>query len=547
MIEWLQFVGTRLPGLWLRTGEHILLTGISTLIAIGIGIPLGVAANRMVWLRGFITGSVGILQTIPSLAMLAFLLALLNQIGTTPAIIALVLYALLPIVRNTLAGLGNVPAPIKEAADGIGMTRPQRLWLVELPLAAPVIVTGIRTAAVVGVGIATLSAFIGAGGLGQFINRGISLSNNNLILLGAVPSALLALIVDASIGGVQWGLRRRRPGQSSRGLDRLQRTLALSAPLWILAVGCLAVCEPELISPREGKQARGSGPVIRIGAKNFTEQLILGEIMAQLIETKTDLRVERKFDLGGTMICHGALVNGEIDLYAEYTGTALTAVLKREAVSNPNEAYRIVSEAYVKQFDVQWLPSFGFNNTYAITVRAADAERWQLKTISDLKAHAGELRAGWTSEFSERPDGYPGLCEQYGLKFASVRDLDTALMYEAINRNEVDVICAFATDGRIAAYHLQPLEDDRHFFPPYFAAPVIREATLEEHPDLERVLGLLAKKISSETMQRLNSQVDQAKRSPAGVAREFLEQEILSAAPVRGADASQTGIDKPIP
>lgn len=529
MIDWLQFVATRLPGLWLRTGEHIVLTGASTLLAIILGIPLGLAASRLPRWRGVITGGVGVVQTIPSLAMLAILLALLNRIGSTPAIIALVLYALLPIVRNTLAGLDGVPASIKEAADGIGMTRLQRLWLVELPLATPVIVTGIRTAAVVGVGIATLSAFIGAGGLGQFINRGISLSNHQLILLGAVPAALLALAVDGAIAAAQWGLRRRRAARPGRWSDRWLRSLAVGAPLLILAVGVLAVAQPGLFSSRGPATGDDRAAVIRIGSKNFTEQLILGEIMAQLIERRTSLRVVRRFDLGGTMICHGALVNGEIDLYAEYTGTALTAVLKQEVVTDPDEAHRVVAAAYARRFDLQWLPPFGFNNTYALTIRGADARRWGIRTISGLKARAHGLRAGWTAEFSERPDGYPGLRERYGLAFASVRDLDTALMYEALVQDQVDVVCAFATDGRIAAYQLQPLEDDRRFFPPYFAAPVIRAATLEEHPELENVLGLIAGKIPGETMQRLNYEVDGAKRSPAAVAREFLHRTLLAA------------------
>ena len=528
MSDWLQFVGERLPSLWLRTGEHILLTGVSTLIAITIGVPLGIAANRVGWLRGPITGTVGILQTIPSLAMLAALLALLNRIGTLPAVIALVLYALLPIVRNTLAGLAQVPVSILEAADGIGMTRWQRLRMVELPLAAPVIVTGIRTAAVVGVGIATLSAFIGAGGLGQFINRGLALSNHQLILLGAIPSALLAMLVDASIGAVQWGLRRRQSSRWPAGLSRLMRGTALSAPLLILGLGVLGVLSPHWRSARSPEANNGRDAVIRVGSKNFTEQLILGELMAQLIERETTLRVERQFDLGGTMICHGALIGGAIDLYAEYTGTALTAVLQQDVVADPAEAFATVKQAYADKFNLTWLPPFGFNNTYAITVRAADAEKWNLKTISDLEARAGEMRAGWTSEFSERPDGYPGLRERYGLQFGSVRDLDTALMYEAIRRGEVDVICAFATDGRIAAYDLHPLDDDLGFFPPYYAAPVIRQATLADHPEVRDALQLLAGRLTGEVMQQLNSQVDQAKRSPAEVAREFLDQETVS-------------------
>ena len=501
----LQLVVDHLPELWLRLGEHILLTAAATLAAIAGGVPLGILASRHPWLRGPILGGVGILQTVPSLAMLAFLLALTGRIGTPPALIALVLYALLPIVRNTLTGLTALPPATLEAADGIGMTRSQRLWLIELPLATPVIVAGIRTAAVVGVGIATLSAFIGAGGLGQFINRGLSLSNNTLILLGAIPSALLALLADASIAGLQWGLRRRRSPFRPRWLERTARAAALSTPALLLAAGILSIFGPAAgPAVPEGDTGRSSG-IVRIGSKNFTEQLILGEVLAQLIEGTTDLAVERHFNLGGTMITHGALVAGDIDLYPEYTGTALTAVLQADVISDPDQAYAFVSQEYRRRFALVWLEPLGFNNTYAITLRAQEAAEAGLKTISDLQPLASRLRAGWTSEFSGRQDGYPGLVQRYGFEFGSVRDLDASLMYEALARNEVDVISAFATDGRIAAYELQPLEDNLHFFPPYFAAPVLRAAT----------------------MQQLNAEVDQAGRLPAEVAREFLQREKL--------------------
>jgi osmoprotectant transport system permease protein len=509
----LDFLQQRLPELWLRTGEHIVLTGIATAIAIAIGVPLGILAARSKSLRGLITGTVSILQTIPSLAMLAFLLAMLNKIGFTPAVIALTLYALLPIVRNTLAGLEGVPAPIREAADGVGMTARQRLWMVELPLALPVIVTGIRTAAVVGVGIATLSAFIGAGGLGQFINRGLSLSNNHLILLGAIPSALLALLVDAAIGAAHWAATRRAK-------KSLLKPIALSFPLILFALGVIATTAPNPFAPKDTTPANAA--VIRIGSKNFTEQLILGELMAQLIERETDLRVERRFDLGGTMICHGALIAGELDLYAEYTGTGLTAILKEKVRSDPDEVYQLVTNAYAQQFQLQWLQPFGFNNTYAITVRATAAKTNNWNTISDLKSAAAKLRAGWTFEFSERPDGYPGLREHYGFSFGKVRDLESALMYQAIALDEVDVICAFATDGRIAANGLRPLKDDQQFFPPYHAAPVIRQSTLERHPELKGILDQLAGQLTDVVMQQLNLEVDQNKKSPADVATEFL-------------------------
>ena len=528
--SWIAFVSERLPELWLRTGEHLMLTGVSTGLAILIGIPLGICAARIGWLRGPLTAGVGILQTIPSLAMLAILLALLQKIGAIPALIALTLYALLPIVRNTLAGLEGVSPAAVEAARGIGMTSRQRLRLVEIPLAMPVIVAGIRTAAVVSVGVATLSAFIGAGGLGQFINRGLALSNTDLILLGAIPAAVLALIVDGSIAASQWGLRRKR----SRGsrveatIDRCLRPLALSMPVALIIVGCFAYFSTSTSSsnPAWGPSA-AEGNTIRIGTKNFTEQLNLGELMAQLIEARTDLRVERRFNLGGTMICHGALKSGGIDLYAEYTGTALTAILKQAVITDPDRAYETVAREYRQRFSVEWLSPFGFNNTYAITVRKPDANSRGLRTISDLITISRTLRAGFTAEFSERPDGYPGLRRAYGLVFRDVRDLDPALMYQAIANNEVDVICGFATDGRIPAFELQPLRDDRGFFPPYQAAPVIRSEVLDAHPELREVLELLANRLDDATMQRLNFEVDEKKRRPSDVAREFLESQGL--------------------
>ena len=528
--SWIAFVSERLPELWLRTGEHLMLSGVSTGLAILIGVPLGICAARTWWLRGPLTGGVSILQTIPSLAMLAILLALLQKIGAIPAIIALILYALLPIVRNTLAGLEGLSPAVVEAARGIGMTPRQRLWLVEIPLAMPVIVAGIRTAAVVSVGIATLSAFIGAGGLGQFINRGLALSNTNLILLGAIPAAVLALIVDGSIAASQWGLRRKRSGSSQRkaAINRCLRPVALAMPVALVVAGCLAYFSTSTSSsnPAWGPSA-ADGRVVTIGTKNFTEQLVLGELMAQLIEARTDLRVERRFNLGGTMISHGALKSGGIDLYAEYTGTALTAILKQAAITDPDRAYETVAREYRQRFSAEWLSPFGFNNTYAITVRKSDATSRNLRRISDLIAISGTLRAGFTAEFSERPDGYPGLRRAYGLQFREVRDLDPALMYQAIANGEVEVICAFATDGRIAAFELQPLRDDRGFFPPYQAAPVIRTEVLHSHPELRDVLELLAGRLDDATMQRLNFEVDEKKRRPGNVAREFLESQGL--------------------
>jgi osmoprotectant transport system permease protein len=512
--SWAMFVVERLPELWLRTVQHLALTGASTGMAIALGIPLGAAAARIPWIRGPILGTVGILQTIPSLAMLTLLLALLHRIGAVPAVIALTMYALLPIVRNTITGLAGVSPELIEAARGLGMTGRQQLLIVRFPLALPVIIAGVRTAAVTGVGIATLSAFIGAGGLGQFINRGLALADTRLILLGAIPAAVLALLVDFAIGAAGWALDpRRRAARGSKGVAVARRT-ALALPFLLFGVGTLGYVRLQ--------------PDITIGSKNFTEQILLGHLMAAIIEDRTDLRVDRRFCLGGTMICHGALANREIDLYAEYTGTGLTTVLGRSPSSDPDQVFRTVRREYRRRYDAQWLDPFGMNNTYALTVRRQDAQRHGWRTVSDLRGWADELRAGFTAEFAERPDGYPGFREAYGLEFGQAIDIDSALMYDALAKGEVDVIAAFATDGRIAALGLEPLIDDQGFFPPYHAAPVARIETLRQYPAIRTALEALAGTLDDQTMQHLNYQVDHHQRNPRTVADQFLAENGLT-------------------
>ena len=287
------------------------------------------------------------------------------------------------------------------------MTRVEQLRMVELPLALPVIVAGIRTAAVVGVGVATLSAFIGAGGLGQFINRGLALSNTQLILLGAISAAILAILVDALVAAAAWGLEPVRQGQRHTLRARL-KPVAVAMPVLLVLVGVYGATAGRGSSTVEGKAT------IRVGSKNFTEQIILAEMMAQMIEAHTDLSVERRFNLGGTMICHEALVAGELDVYPEYTGTGLVTILKRRPPSKPDSVGTIVRTEYRKRFDLEWLDPFGFDNTYAITIRKADARKNGWHTISDVAGAAKELTAGLTAEFSERPDGYPGLRQRYG-------------------------------------------------------------------------------------------------------------------------------------
>ena len=521
------YIIERLPEIWQRIGEHIFLTGISTMTAVLVGIPLGIFAFYRPGLRGPLLGVVSILQTIPSLAMLVILLALFQKIGVLPAIVALILYALLPIVRNTLAALQGIAPEIIEAARGIGLTEWQKMRLIRVPLGIPVIMAGIRTASVAGVGIATLAAFIGAGGLGEFINRGLALSNTRLIFLGAIPAALLALLVDFVLGFIE---KVCDPKRNRHWSHRFRFALKLSIvliPLFFLIPIFISSSSWFSVGSSEKNEMQRSN-VIRIASKNFTEQLILAEMMAQMIEKRTDLSVDRKFNLGGTIICHQALKRGEIDLYAEYTGTGLMAILKLPVMNNPDEVYHRVSEEYLKRFNLVWFEPFGFNNTYTLTVRKQDAVQNQWKIISDLIPMSSKLVAGFSGEFHERPDGYPGFQETYGFKFGEVHDLDPGLIYEALANGAVDVIDGYLTDGRIPAYNLISLKDDKKFFPPYYAAPVVRQEILNAHPGLREALAPLGTLIDNATMRVLNYEVNENRRGISELVTEFLQnKEIL--------------------
>lgn len=262
---------------------------------------------------------------------------------------------------------------------------------------------------------------------------------------------------------------------------------------------------------------------ITIGSKHFTEQEILGEIMSILLEENTGIKVYRRFNLGGTMICFNALRAGDIDLYAEYTGTGLVNILKQKAIIDPSSTYRIVKKAFEKNFNLIWLEPFGFNNTYTLTIRRTQAKSLGIKTISDIAQHRHMLRPGFDAEFLERPDGYRGLIKHYGFEFSEKpKQMDPGLMYKALAEKGVDIIDGFATDGRIPAYDLQILEDDKNFFPPYYAAPLIRKESLTKYPQLKTLLNRLSGLISNETMSKLNYQVDKEQKSPSDIARIFL-------------------------
>jgi osmoprotectant transport system substrate-binding protein len=268
---------------------------------------------------------------------------------------------------------------------------------------------------------------------------------------------------------------------------------------------------------------------IVVGSKNFTEQLVLGEIIAQQIENKTHLAVERRFYLAGTYICHQAILGGRIDIYPEYTGTALTAILKAQPSSNPQQVYEQVKTEYAKRFNLVVGQTFGFNDTFAIEIRGEDARRLGLRTISQAAAYTPQWRAGFGYEFMERPDGYKRLAATYGLRFAeSPRIMDLGLLARALQNKQVDLAAGNTTDGLIPALDLFVLEDDRHYFPPYEAVPIIRQEMLARHPEVGKALDDLAGKISDDDMRRLNYAVDGQHRDVKEVVREFLRQKALS-------------------
>jgi osmoprotectant transport system permease protein len=282
----------------------------------------------------------------------------------------------------------------------------------------------------------------------------------------------------------------------------------------------LAVLAGLLLAQGLGAQSN----TVVVGSKNFTESGVLAELMAQSIEEATGLEVERRINLGGTMICWSALRNGEIDLYADYTGTGWALILKEKGkITNPLRAYFHVKKRYEERYGITWLEPFGLNNTYALAMDEDKAAELGIERISDLVPHEHELRAGFSIEFSKRDDGYPGLSKAYDLHFAHVRTLEHGLAYEAIQNGEIDLMDAYSTDGKLLRYKLRVLEDDRDFFPPYNAAPVVREDTLQAHPEIADALAPLAFAVPDHAAQALNYVVEAEGQTIANTARAFLE------------------------
>jgi osmoprotectant transport system permease protein len=489
-------------------GQHLLLVGVSTVVASSIGIPLGIVAARRPRVGAPIVWVANAAQTVPSLAMFGFLLPLpfVGGLGARVAIVVLIVYALLPIIRTTAAGLASVDRTLIEAGTALGMTPGQLLRQVELPLALPSIVAGIRVATVIAVGTATIAAAVGAGGLGEYIFRGLAMVDPTVILAGAIPAAALALTIDALLTWferiVRYSLQRR---------DRRARVVAIGLVASALVLGAAVVLSR---SPARD--------VVRIGSKNFTEQIVLGEILAQMVEATTDLDVERRLNLGGTFICDTAIRTGDIDAYVEYTGTAYTAIFHEAPDTDPARVLARVRERYADA-GLTLLDPLGFENTFAILVRGEEARQLALSTIDDAVPHARGWHAAFGYEFLQREDGFPNLAKRYQLQFAAPpRAMDLSLIYRALAKHEVDFIAGDATSGLIQAYDLAMLRDNRHYFPPYDAAIVVRSAAMLAHPGLRDALTRLSGRISIDAMRRMNYAVEAERRDPSQVAGDFL-------------------------
>lgn len=478
--------------------EHIELSFIALFFAVIIAVPLSLYLTRHRKIAESVINMTAVMQTIPSLALLGLMIPIFG-IGKIPALIALVVYALLPIMRNTYTGITEVDASLIEAAEGLGMNRMRRLFKIELPLAMPVMMAGIRTAMVLIIGTATLAALVGAGGLGDLILLGIDRNQPELIILGAVPAALLALFFDALL----------------RGMERLSYRSAVIAFMSMLLLAFGIILAPLFMKSSESS--------IVIGGKLGAEPEILIEMYGQLIEEETDLSVTLKPGLGKTTFVFNALRQGSIDIYPEFTGTVMNELLKQPLETHEaRQVYEQAKEGIASEYGLVYLEPMAYNNTYALAIRESDAKELQVETISDLKAYANRLKAGFTLEFSDREDGYVGLQSLYGLTFSDVVTMEPKLRYTAMESGEIDVLDAYSTDSELATYHLKVLEDDQSLFPPYQGAPLVRQEIIEQYPELPAILEKLSGKITDEEMQKMNEAVNVGGESAEDVARNYL-------------------------
>ena len=493
-----------LPG---YLSAHLRLTLAALLGGLLLSVPGGVLVSRVRWLEGPVLGLAGVIQTVPALALLAVMVPVLSGlglqgIGYLPAFLGLVLYSLLPILRNTVTGLAGVDPAVLEAAQGLGLTPRQRLFWVELPLALPVIAAGIRTATVWTVGMATLSTPVGAPSLGNYIFSGLQTRNTDAVLVGCLAAAGLALALDALLREVVVGLTRRSRARAGLGLLGL---LALGG--WAFAAGVT--------------WGGGGEKPVRVGAKTFTEQYVLAEILAGHVTTQTGRPATVLASLGST-VAFDALRRDEIDVYVDYTGTLWATVMGRTGAGGGRQAIlEEVGRWLREQHQVTLAAALGFENSYAFALRRDRAEKLGVRRLGELVPHAPRLSAASDYEFFTRPE-WRAVQSAYGLRFREQRSMDPSLLYAAVAGEQVDVITAYSSDGRIVAFDLVTLEDERGAIPPYDAVVLASPRLARERPDVLAALARLEGRIDVARMREMNRQVDAQGLSPAAVARGFL-------------------------
>ena len=477
--------------------EHIQISFIALIIALIIAIPLGIYLSYHKKLANIVIAINGVIQTIPSLAILALLIPIVG-IGRKPAIIALILYALLPILHNTYTGITGVDSMYMVTSRALGMNKFQQLTKVQLPLAMPVIMTGVRTAAVLIIGTATLASLVGAGGLGKLILLGLDRNNNYLILLGAIPAALLAILFDFIF----------------KQLEKLSIKKILIF-LILITFACLFGSISSFNNTKKDK--------LIISGKLGSEPEILINMYKILIEENSKLGVELKPGLGKTSFVFNALKNGDIDIYPEFSGTAVFTFLNETPVNNNAEdVFNQAQKGMETKFKMVMLKPMKYNNTYAIAVSKKFADENNLKTISDLVRVKDKIKAGFTREFNDREDGYPGLKKLYQFEIPNIKEFEPKLRYIAVQSGDINLVDAYSTDPELAQYNMVILKDDKHLFPPYQGSPMMREETLKKYPKLKKILEKLSGKISDEEMSTMNYRVSVKGEKAEDVAREYL-------------------------
>ena len=490
------------------TIEHVLISLLAISIASVLGIILGIIISEYRRFSGLILGTVNILYTIPSIALLGFFITI-TGVGNTTALIALIIYALLPIIRSTYTGIVNINPLIIEASEGMGSTKLQQLFKVKLPLALPVLMSGIRNMVTMTIALAGIASFVGAGGLGVAIYRGITTNNSAMTFLGSLLIALLALIFDFILG-----IMEKRLTNHKRTKYKVNFKLVILG-LFIIIFGAYFS-----LNSKKDK-------TINIATKPMTEGYILGQMLTELIEQDTDLKVNMTTGVGGgTSNIQPAMVKGEFDLYPEYTGTSWEAVLKKEG-SYDESKFDELQKEYKEKYNLEYVNLYGFNNTYGLAVNKDIAEKYNLKTYSDLAKVSNNLIFGAEYDFFEREDGYKELQKVYNMNFKKQIDMDIGLKYQAMKDKKIDVMVIFTTDGQLAISDVVVLEDDKKMYPSYRAGTVIRSEILSEYPELKPVLEKLNNILDDKTMADLNYQVESEGKKPEDVAREYLQEKGL--------------------